>query len=187
MLRDSLPEDLQPLEPTIIRMMRDGLNLYHKRFGHIEATSTIRSVRSNIHDCLAEVGKQTFPYQIKGNLFLLQIGRYLVRPKKFSENLEISNYPTQAVFDFVNQTAYHLFPELAPINLCVGYVPDQFDVRNSTIWIIQTGPDGWEYQFRAEATTTQLPIPSPTDPNALPKSRVKPKRTKLRKVKDTEE
>lgn len=187
MLRDSLPEDLQSHQSTFPRMIRDGLNLYHKRFGHVAATSTVRSVRSNIHDCLAEVGKQAFAYQIKGNLFLLVVGRYRIRLKKFSEALEISNYPTQAVFDFVNQTAYYLFPEMAPINLCVGYVPDQFDVRNSTIWITQPGPDGWEYQFRVEATTTAMPIPAATDPNALPKSRVKPKRTKLRKVKDTEE
>lgn len=191
MVRDNLPDDLGPHEARLFQMIRDALARYMTEFGSVRATtSTIRGERNNIHDCMTAVAKTRFLYVQEGNLFLIIIGRYRIRLKKFSVRLETANYPTQGSFNFENQITYSLFPEMEPININVGYVPDQFDPRNSTVWMTQPGPDGWEYQMTggtAMATTThQFPV---TDPNAAPtlKSRIKPKQTKhakLRKVED---
>lgn len=37
---------------------------------------TVRSERSNIHDCMVEVAKKNFPYQLRNNLFLICLGKY---------------------------------------------------------------------------------------------------------------
>jgi hypothetical protein len=188
MLRETLPEDLQPFEVPLGTMIRDALHRYVQEFGHVRATtSTIRGERNNIHDCMTAVSKTRFPYVVEGNLFLILLGRYRIRPKKFSVKLETSNYPTQSSFNFDNQITYPLFPELEPINLNVGYVPDPIDPRQSTIWLTQPGPDGWEYQLRPEVAIGSNPLPPlpATDPNQKPvTSRVTAKRRK--KTQDSE-
>ncbi len=180
MVRDRLPEDLQPYEADLYRMLREALALYHRDFAHVRGrVSTIRGERNNVHDCMRAVAKTMFPYIDEGNKFeIVLAGRYQTRCKKMSVKLETSNYPTQAVFHFEQQIALTLFPELAPISLYVGYVPDPIDIRNSTFWVVQPGPDGWVYQLR-EAAQPTMPVPQATDPNSIaPKTRVQPKRKK---------
>lgn len=183
MVRESLPEDLQEFEQPLASMLRTALDRYIHEFGHVRATtSTIRGERNNIHDCMTAVGKTMFRYVRQGNRFVLVLGRYLARPKKFNERLETANYPTQGCLAFEQQRAHAptLFPELEPINIDVGYVPDAIDPRNSTLWIRQPGPDGWVYQLRANAASSGLPTPMPvTDPDqGVQKTRVKPKQSK---------
>ena len=189
MVRDSLPEDLQPYEAKLYAMVHEALIRYCRDFGVVRVTtSTLRGERNNIHDCMRAVAKSLFTdYTDAGQTFEINLGdHYCARCKKFSVKLETSNYPTQAVFRFEQQVTTTLFPELEPINIYVGYVPSPI-LTDSTIWVVQPGPGGWCYQLRADAIATAVPIPPPTDPNVgKPKTRIEPKRTKIRKLtKDT--
>src|SRR5262245_29158845 len=126
MVRDSLPEELRPYEDDLYRMMRDAVRLYLTAYPPlVRATiSTVRGQRNDVHDCMSAVSKTMFPYEQRGQLFLIRLGRYCIRPKKLSAKLETANYPTQAALNFNDQITYSLFPELEMINANVGYVPD---------------------------------------------------------------
>jgi len=97
MLRDSLPDDLQPYERDLGLIVREALALFMTRFGAHRAGMRTVSERNNIHDCMEEVAKRYFPQHCrrKGHLFLLCIGRYEMKLKKFDRKLLTSSYTTR--------------------------------------------------------------------------------------------
>ena len=97
----------------------------------------------NVHDCLREVAKTYFPneYRERGQLFELLLDSYRVRLKKLDRYLRPSNYRTQAVFEFMNQTGV-LFDDLDPISLVLGYIPNGIDITKSDLWLMKP-QGGW--------------------------------------------
>ena len=193
MVRDSLPEDLQPYEAALGSMVRDALARYCRDYAVVRATtSTIRGERNNIHDCMRAVAKTMFTEFTETTIrFEIHLGRYRARCKKFSESLETANYPTQAVIEFEGQVVQPrqllLFPDSVTTNIYVGYVPSPV-LTESTVWVVQPGPGGWSYQLRPDTGVMPVPIPPATGPNVgSPRTRIEPKRSKVRKFTDAKE
>lgn len=181
-IRESLPDNLQPFEPSLYTVIREGLALFLSRFGSLRAGMTIRSERSNIHDCMVEIAKKYFPndFLLSQNRFLLRLGGHQIKLKKFNRSLQTSNYPTQLVFDFLFQKVGDLFPSEPSTNLHLGYIPDDIDLVASPVWITcPTGPMSlaWGCELMPEAgqmSSPILPATMPDDPSAKPS--VSPKR-----------
>lgn len=193
MLRDSLPEALRPEEGNLGRVVREGLALFLARFGDRRAGMSKRSERSNIHDCIVEVAKRTYPgrYSDGDNPFLLRLGSYRIKPKKLGRRLETSNNTTQRVLDFLGQTwteVFDLFGNTELVNLHLGYVPNELNLLESTVWITRPsglGRNEWVYEIQAvplaEVVQPVLPVTSPEGPTP---SRVKPKPSELPSAKE---
>jgi hypothetical protein len=187
MLRDSLPDDLQPFESELGHIVREALVLFETRYGHLRAGMRPVSERNNIHDCMEEVAKKYFPESCKrrGNLFLLCLGKNEIKLKKFDRRLLTSSYPTQAVLDFVRQSMrdlLDLFDDEPRVNLHLGYIPDEIALAKSSMWIVR--PKGlknndWVYELKPEAAAALAPVLPKTNPD-VPKQpgRVRPKRSK---------
>ena len=175
-IRESLPDSLQPFEPALRAVVRDGLTLFQSRFSSLRAGMTIRSERSNIHDCMVEIAKKSFPndFLLSQNRFILRLGGHQIKLKKFNRSLKTSNYPTQLVFDFLFQKVGDLFPSEPSTNLHLGYIPDDIDLVASPVWI--TCPDGplslaWGCELMPEAgqlASPILPATMPDDPSMKP-------------------
>jgi hypothetical protein len=192
MTLDALPDDLKPYEDRLYRVVHGGLALFHQRFSLQRAGMSVRSERSNIHDCMVETAQKIFEpneCQRRGNLFTLALGPYRLKLKKFNDNLVTSSYPTQAVFTFLAQVknAVRSLFEHDVENLHVGYVPDsqELSVTDYSIWVVKPKMDGkpeWEYLLRpAAASGAKVPDLPATNPNLPPKGRVKAKPSKFRK------
>ena len=187
MERDSLPPDLAPHEPVLSAIVREGLALFQERFGAIRAGMSTSAERNNIHDCMKETARRLCPElcRQKGQLFLLCIGPYRIKLKKLNSRLTSSNYPTQAVFDFLRQKFYSLFDDAALINLQLGYVPDDIALVASPVWV--TCPSGvgklsWWYSVPEGGISTRVEIPPATNPDVPKEKRVRPKRVKQPKI-----
>lgn len=181
-IRESLPENLQPYEDDLNSIVLEGLALFLSRFGLLRAGMTIRSERSNIHDCMVEIAKKYFPndFLYAQNRFLLRLGGHQIKLKKFNSTLETANSPTQLVFDYLQQKVSDLFSSEPSTNIHLGYIPDGIDLLKSAIWI--TCPNGltsleWVYALRSEAGQAQAPILPATMPDVpYAKPSVIPKR-----------
>lgn len=187
MLLEALPEELREHEPNLYRVVKDGLALFMERFGDRRAGMTTRSERSNMHDCMREVALKLFPAHChqRGNLFLICIGTYRIKLKKFAPSLSTSNYPTQAVFDFLRQVVHDLFDAEPVINLHLGYVPQGLAVAGYPVWMTRPkglGAHDWHYEMSAITVAAMPSVPPPTDPNIAAKQRVKAKPSKIRKI-----
>lgn len=182
-MRDSLPGDLVPHEDGLHRVVREGLALFNRRHGHLRAGLSVRSERSLIHDCMVEEAQKVFrpgQWLRRGNLFLLALGPYRIKLKKFGPSLITSSYPTQAVFDFLAQHVRRLF-DLDVENLQLGYVPLGLSVADYPIWLTKPRIDGrpeWEYELTGHSAATLSDLPR-TDPNIPPATRVKAKPVKI--------
>ena len=168
--RESLPDNLQPYEPSLSRIVREGLALFLSRFGSLRAGMTIRSERSNIHDCMVEIAKKYFPndWLYARNRFILRLGGHQIKLKKFNPSLETSNYPTQLVFDFLMQKVNDLFSSEPNTNLHLGYIPEDIDLLKSSVWV--TCPNGlmsleWKHELKPEAGQAQAPVLPTTVPD----------------------
>lgn len=183
-MRDSLPEDLASHQAGLHHVVREGLALFERRHGRVRAGLSVRSERSLIHDCMVEEAQKVFsPNQCvrRGNLFLLALGPYRIKLKKFAPNLITSSYPTQAVFDFLAQQVRKLL-DLDVENLQLGYVPLGLSVTDYPIWIAKPRLDGrpeWEYELTGDSSSAALPDLPRTDPNIPPATRVKAKPVKF--------
>lgn len=178
---ESLPVPLQEHESSLYRVVREAIALFQSRFGALRAGMTIRSERSNIHDCMVEIAKKIFPnnFFFAKNLFTLHIGGHQIKLKKHDEHLETSSSPTQMVLDFEEQKQVDLFGEEPSTHIHLGYVPDSMDLMQSPVWI--TCPYAykkidWVYELRAEAGQDQAPILPVTMPDDPPKPSVFPKK-----------
>lgn len=178
---ESLPVTLQEHESSLHGVVREAITLFQSRFGALRAGMTIRSERSNIHDCMVEIAKKIFPnnFFFTRNLFTLRIGGHQIKLKKHDEHLETSSSPTQMVLDFEGQKQIDLFGEEPSTHIHLGYVPDNMDLMKSPVWI--TCPRAykkidWVYELRAEAGQALAPIPPATMPDDPPKPSVSPKK-----------
>lgn len=175
-IRENLPESLQPHESILYAIVRQGLALFLSRFGSLRAGMTVRSERSNIHDCMVEIAKKYFPNDcfLSQNRFLLRIGGHQIKLKKFNPSLKTSNYPTQLVFDFLRQKFNDLFSSMPTTNLHLGYIPDSIDLLASPVWMAcPNGPISleWGCEMRSEggqAAMPVLPVTVPDDPSTKP-------------------
>lgn len=181
-VREYLPDSLQPYEPSLYAIVREAIALFLVRFGTLRAGMTIRSERSNIHDCMVEMAKRFFPANsfFSQNLFTLRVGGHQIKLKKHNESLETSSQPTQMVLAFDSQERTDLFGEVQNTNIQLGYIPDGLDLMKSSILI--TCPRAhkkidWVYELRPDSGATLSPIPTttlPDGPSARPS--VTPKR-----------
>ncbi len=169
-VRECLPDNLQPYEPSLYAVVREAMALFLSRFGALRAGMTVRSERSNIHDCMVEMAKKLFPtnFLFSQNLFTLRVGGHQIKLKKHNESLETSNQPTQMVLAFKSQEQTDLFREEQNTNIELGYIPDGIDLLNSPILI--TCPRAykkidWVYELRPEAGSDAAPIPTATTPD----------------------
>jgi hypothetical protein len=182
-MRDSLPEDLAPHEAALYHVVREGLSLFDSRHGRVRAGLSVRSERSLIHDCMVEEAQKVFSpgqWMRRGNLFLLALGPYRIKLKKFGPHLITSSYPTQAVFDFLAQQVRKLF-DLDVENLQLGYVPLGLSVTDYPIWIAKPRVDGrpeWEHELTGGSAAALMDLPK-TNPNIPPVTRVKAKPAKF--------
>jgi hypothetical protein len=154
------------------------------------------SERSNINDCLVEVAKRVCSgqYLDEGNSFLLRLGSYRIKLKKLGQRLETSNNPTQRVLDFLLQKVsevYDLFGNTELVNLHLGYVPNEMNLLESTVWITRPsglGRNEWVYELQPEALETVATIPQPTMPDVAPAgTRVRPKPLEVPDVREAKE
>lgn len=183
-----LPEDLRPYAGDLFRVVREGLSLYQARHGIHRGLVSITSERNLIHDCLVETAQKIFsPSQChrQGQLFTLRLGKYRIKLKKFNNQLRTSNFPTQAVFDFLSQAMLRLFDHDI-VNLQLGYIPDGLTVNDYSIWITQPtfgGKPDWEYELQG-VTVADVAVPPVTNPDAAvtKKVRVKVKPAKIKKA-----
>jgi hypothetical protein len=134
---------------------------------------------------MREIAQRLFPnnWEQRGNLFLLRIGIYRIKLKKFDASLSSSSYLTQAVFDFLSQTYQTLF-EKDVINLQLGYIPLGPSLSDYPIWIMMPkglGATAWQCELRQSTAVELRPIPPATNPNVPAKPRVTLKPSKQRK------
>ena len=185
MFVEELPEELHAHEQELYEGMRAGLRLFLSRFGDRRAGMTKRSERSNIHDCIVEEMKKRFDWMLEQNLFLVKIGSYRIKIKKFDNALHTRNIRTQLVLAFVRQRATALF-EHDTIRLHLGYIPDALDVTQSTIWMTRptgTQSNDWEYELREAQAAPPVPAVPVTSPDVPATGvRVKPKRQRIAKA-----
>lgn len=184
--REALPDDLQPYESDLFRIIQEGLSLYLTRYGNQRANMSIKTERCGINDCLIEVARKFFPgeYAEKRGLFLLCLGPYRIKIKKLNKKLLASNYPTQLVFAFLAQKlddffTGDLFSSVPIVNLHLGYIPDEIDLLKSTSWVVRpymTKLD-WIYELKPEPikATDTIPIIARPDVSSSSKPVVTPK------------
>ncbi len=174
MVRESLPTELVRYEGKFTATLQRGIATFQQRYGLYRGTMTRTGERMAVHDCLREAAKVEFPgeYEERGQLFqlILAQGRYRVRLKKLDRNLCTSNIATNTAFDFMTQpdssTSGLLFPDLRPISLVLGYVPNNMDITTSVLWLTQPqgldiGPQ-WQYRLADAGTAVQvIPVTQP--------------------------
>jgi len=127
--------------------------------------------------------RRCFPFEVRRNLFLITIGKYLIKLKKLDRQLRASNHPTQLVMDFLAQRQLELFEHPATVNLHLGYQKDAIELTRSRVWLAR--PIGnrldWTWDLSSDrVNVTSQPVPfvgelSKSVAPALPVKRVRPK------------
>src|SRR5437762_868630 len=101
MIAESLPDELLPHEIALFAIVREGLEQFKREFGPLRVTMTIRSERSNIHDCIFAEAAKHFEVIERLHLRVIKIGPYRLKVKKFSPRLQTRHNSTQLAFDFL--------------------------------------------------------------------------------------
>ncbi|MCY1018255.1 hypothetical protein [Pyxidicoccus sp. MSG2] len=187
--RPQAEAELAPHVKTMCAIVQGALEEYVRDYAQLRHKLSARSQSSIINDLMVFLSKERFAenpevkvVKKRGSFLVNFASGYLIKLKKLDKNLRAANIPTQAVFDFNNQTqAKEPFQaELpgmppAPTNLHVGYQLLGIALTSSKVWIVCPGAEeGWSWEITAETDGVVVPL----DTTAQEKE--KPTRTKRR-------
>ena len=175
---NELPAGLQEHVSTLRECVRSALRDFVTHHKALRVRYTKRTEASIIHDYMVWYAKEYFPWVLKQNLFLVQVGTdYRIKLKRLDKRWRVSRIPTQLVLKFEHQRPLRLFDDLDLTHLYLGYQFDPLEVAKSKIWIVcPDGTSGFRFiaELPADADDNQLQVavPAPTE-----KRRIKPKST----------
>jgi hypothetical protein len=127
--------------------------------------------------------KDRFPWKLRRNLFLVQIGSdFTAKLKKLTGGWGTTNIQTNMVLQYEQQRPMRLFDDMDLTHLFLGYQRNDAEISKSSIWLVC--PDGKRKpKWIADLTNAEdagnvinVGIVSPTDPSAAGTGRrIKPK------------
>jgi hypothetical protein len=175
-LPDSLRQHITALRECV-RLALDDFTTDHR---DLRVRYSARTEASIIHDNMVWYAKDRFPWKLKRNLFLIQVGRdFVAKLKKINAGWRVSGIQTQLFLNFDTQQQMQLFDDLDLTHLYLGYERDHVEISKSKIWLVC--PDGKHgFKFIADLTedggTINVAVPAaPVAPVAPVGRRIKPK------------
>jgi hypothetical protein len=177
-----LPETLRLHVATLRACVRLALDDFARDHNALKFRYTLRTEASIINDYMVWYAKDRFPWKLKRNLFLVQVGQdFTAKLKKLSGGWKTSNIRTQMVLQYERQQQMRLFQDMDVTHLFLGYQRNDAEISRSSVWLVC--PDGSRIKWIADLTNADdasnlidVGIVSPTDPDAgAAGRRIKPK------------
>lgn len=178
---NELPEALRGHVATLRACVRLALDDFIKEHTALRFKYSLRTEASIINDYMVWYAKNRFPWKLKRNLFLIEIGAdFRAKLKKLNGGWQTSNIQTRLVLQFERQQSLALFDDLDLTHLFLGYQRNDAELSKSSIWLVC--PDGKRFKWIAELTVDEgvggmeFAIASPTQPRPdTGARRIKPK------------
>jgi hypothetical protein len=177
-----LPQALREHVETLRACVRLALDDFVKDHAALRYRYTLRTEASIINDNMVWYAKDRFPWKLKRNLFLIEIGRdFRAKLKKLTGGWKTRNIQTGLFLRYEGQKSLQLFDDLDLTNLYLGYQRNDAELSKSTIWLVCPDGKNKPAKWIADLTTVEggmidVGVVVPTDPAAeQPSRRIKPK------------
>lgn len=180
---NDLPESLRAHVATLRACVRLALDDFTTEHRNLRYRYTLRTEASIINDYMVGYAKDRFPWKLRRNLFLVQIGDdFRAKLKKLTGGWGTRNIQTNLVLQYEQQRPLALFDDMDLTHLFLGYQRNDAELSKSSIWIVC--PDGKKIKWIADLTNADhaagaidVGIVSTTDPNVtdVRTRRIKPK------------
>ena len=167
-----------------------GESFYHFRQKHSEDSFKyeIRTKAGIVRDLIVDSLKNEFGFEKNVSFLVDQYGtfmvmdhKYLLRVKKFKENLSTSNYQTPRAQDYASNLNIPGIP-IAPLRLEVGYLPDALFTEIKGIYIVRSVDNVPQWSIRLDNSDIESGIPTDMfDPISAPTIEVKLKKGMIRR------
>jgi hypothetical protein len=168
---NELPSALRAHVTTLRACVRLALDDFATDHTKLKFRYTLRTEASIINDYMVWYAKDRFPWKLRRNLFLVQVGPdFRAKLKKLTGGWGTRNIQTNMVLQYEQQRPMRLFDDMDLTHLFLGYQRNDAEISKSSIWLVC--PQGKGIKWIADltnaddaTTTIDVGIVSPTDPN----------------------
>lgn len=162
--RNSAEKFFEPYKERLCKCVVNGFGRYQEKHGADAHCYEIRTKAGTIRDLIVDSAKTEFGFDKEveflwqNHMTLMKFGdEYLLRFKKFNEDLSTSNFSTPQAQAYTQQIEISGIPS-APLRLEIGYMPDEFISEIKGIYIVCPNGDVPSWSIRLDQSDIESGI-----------------------------